>query len=813
MLHRDLAVKIEHGVRTLIERQDDQERESILSWLSPLSPSARQSEVFNSHQRGTGTWLFGTAEFQRWIAGDEKSLFCPGIPGAGKTVLASIIIDHLERTFADREDVGITYFFCDYRQQQTLVGLYSALLKQLVQGQVSIPDRVVSMWKTHSNKGTSPSEEEVYSQLRSVITKCRRGLIVLDALDECPVHNGMQSVRTIFLRKIMRLCEEDGIGILATSRPDQEISAFFKIGPFVEIQASTDDIESYVEARIDELHSFAHEKPGLKQCIKDDITRAASGMYVYSILSSRFKLTCHRFLLARLYFNLLMDQSSEKRIQGMLQKFRTGSQSTAYQYAYNETVKRIESQSSEKLELAKATIGWIMSAKRPFTVEELEFAIAIEAGSSCPDKRNITSIKQLISVCCGLVVVDETTDHVNLVHYTTQKYFESIEDTWLSQMNIHLTKSCLTYISYEAFEAQPWHLGGGFALLDIPLYEYMFRNWGLHYKEHPTDQTLALQFLENEAKTAHSPYHDFHPHKSEVLMASCAGTIRGEHVAAFFGLADLLEDLLNIGTDYIEDRAYNSYTPLFFAALNGHEAVAQLLLDRGAKIEVSIQDSIQHYSFCGAPTDSYASPLFEAAAQGHDVIVRLFLDAGAEINGGDETLDTPLIRAIFGGHESTIRLLLEEGANTEQKLGRSSLHAAIDVQNEGIVKLLLSRGADTEFTGADDMSALQLASIYTNEAILRLLLDAGAKVDVADKYGNTLLHEAVLATDMNVIRLLLDKGASTQIKNWRGRSSLHAAVTAPSATVVKLLLDRGAEVNSATKYGDTPLHIAALYGH
>lgn len=730
MLHRDLVLEIRHDIRTLNKRQDDQERESILSWLSPLSPSARQSEVFNSHQKGTGTWLLGTEEFQRWIAGDEKSLFCPGIPGAGKTVLASVIIDHLERTFADREDVGITYFFCDYRQQQTLVGLYSALLRQLVQRQVFIPDRVVSMWKTHSNNGTSPSEEEVYTEMRYAITKCRRGVIVLDALDECPVHNGVQSVRTIFLRKIMRLCEEDGIGILATSRPDQEISTFFESGPSMEIQASTEDIESYVEARMDELRSFVHRKPGLKQCIKDEITRAACGMYEYSILFLRFMLTCHRFLLARLYFNLLLDQSNEKGIQGMIQRFRIGSQSTAYQYAYNETVKRIESQSSENLQLAKATIGWITSAKRPFTVDELEFAIAIEAGSSCFDETNITYIEQLTSFCCGLVVVDETTGHVNLVHYTTQKYFESIGDTWLFQMNIHLTKSCLTYISYEAFEARPRHLGG-FAFLDYPLYEY---------REHPADQSLALQFLQNEAKAAHSPYHGFHPHTSESLKATSAGTIRGEHIAAFFGLADLLEDLLNISTDYIEDRAYHSYTPMFFAAFKGHEAVVQLLLDRGAKIEVSIRDSMQHYSLGRAPFDSYASPLFEAAAQGHDVIVRLFLDAGAEINGGDETLDSPLIRAIYGDQETTIRLLLENGANTEQKFGKSSLHAAIDVGNERIVQLLLDRGAEVNSATKHGDTPLHITALSGNRPVVQALLDNSAIFEPVIRKGGIPLH-------------------------------------------------------------------------
>jgi hypothetical protein len=38
-------------------------------------------------------------QFIEWLEGKKKTLFCPGIPGAGKTMIASIVVDHLRTSF------------------------------------------------------------------------------------------------------------------------------------------------------------------------------------------------------------------------------------------------------------------------------------------------------------------------------------------------------------------------------------------------------------------------------------------------------------------------------------------------------------------------------------------------------------------------------------------------------------------------------------------------------------------------------------------------------------------------------------------
>jgi hypothetical protein len=118
------------------QRQYDQERLNILAWLTPIDYAAEQSDFIKRRQAGTGKWLLESPEFQTWLcSADRNALFCPGIPGAGKTILTSIVVDELTTRFAEDENVGIAYIFCNFRRQaeQNAEDLLMSLLKQLAQ--------------------------------------------------------------------------------------------------------------------------------------------------------------------------------------------------------------------------------------------------------------------------------------------------------------------------------------------------------------------------------------------------------------------------------------------------------------------------------------------------------------------------------------------------------------------------------------------------------------------------------------------------------------------------------------------------------
>lgn len=76
----------------LLQHQDDQNRQSAFDWISPIDHASQHNDIIRVRQPGTGQWLLDSAEFQAWLSGDRRTLFCPGIPGAGKTVIASIVL-------------------------------------------------------------------------------------------------------------------------------------------------------------------------------------------------------------------------------------------------------------------------------------------------------------------------------------------------------------------------------------------------------------------------------------------------------------------------------------------------------------------------------------------------------------------------------------------------------------------------------------------------------------------------------------------------------------------------------------------------
>jgi Cdc6-like AAA superfamily ATPase len=77
-------------------------------------------------------------------------LFCPGIPGAGKTMIVSTVVDYLKDRFGD-DDVGIAfvYYIHGRRYEQKPIDIYASILKQLVQVMATLPDAVSKLYDLH----------------------------------------------------------------------------------------------------------------------------------------------------------------------------------------------------------------------------------------------------------------------------------------------------------------------------------------------------------------------------------------------------------------------------------------------------------------------------------------------------------------------------------------------------------------------------------------------------------------------------------------------------------------------------------------
>lgn len=268
---------MQKNVTKLVQHQDDQEREAILNWLSPVTYATKQSDYIRRRQPGTGQWLLDSPELQAWLVKPKQTLFCPGVPGAGKTIFTSILIEELHSLYGHKSDVGIAFVYCNFKrhEEQDLEHLLASLLRQLAQSKSSVPESLKLLYNYHRNKDSRLSIDDICKVLSLASEDFSRVFIVIDALDECLTSNRL---RARALDEIFKLQTRHSLSFLATSRLIPEIATKFDQAPSLEICASNPDVMTFLTANLNKLPSFVSRNPELQHEIIKKITEAASGV-------------------------------------------------------------------------------------------------------------------------------------------------------------------------------------------------------------------------------------------------------------------------------------------------------------------------------------------------------------------------------------------------------------------------------------------------------------------------------------------------------------------------------------------------------
>jgi len=271
---------MQRDIDALVEFKNSQEYWELLNWLTPLDSGEQQNNLQQRRVPETGNWFIRLEKFKNWINEPQTKLLCLGMPGAGKSFIASIVIEHLQNMFPPDQGVGIAYLFCDFnlRHEQRPEGLLGSLLKQLMQKR-AVPRDLQKLFDRHRSRppGRRPLINEIYTWLRTATAIYSRVFIVIDALDECD-----SAVRTTFLDKIFKLHSRTRLNILATSRFVQEIIGIFEecISTLhvIEIQANEDDVQRFLDSKILEGFRFVRQEKDLREYVKKEIGAAVRGM-------------------------------------------------------------------------------------------------------------------------------------------------------------------------------------------------------------------------------------------------------------------------------------------------------------------------------------------------------------------------------------------------------------------------------------------------------------------------------------------------------------------------------------------------------
>ena len=272
-----IALATKTGVERLNRQTDEQEFRKIIEWISPSDHAAQHCDFLARREQGTGKWLLESEKFKNWRDTPGSHLYCPGIPGSGKTILTSIVIDSLLSKFKKDATVGIAYVYCNFRrkQEQGAKELLSAMLRQLVQGMSSIPDPIVQVYKQSSAKSVQPELSEISRLLHSTILLYSRTFFLVDALDEC---EGSGQFRNTFIAELKKIQTNAMTNLYLTSRFIPEIEKEFKECHVIEIRANEEDLQRYLVGHMGQLPSFVGRNPSLQEEIKKAILQTTQGM-------------------------------------------------------------------------------------------------------------------------------------------------------------------------------------------------------------------------------------------------------------------------------------------------------------------------------------------------------------------------------------------------------------------------------------------------------------------------------------------------------------------------------------------------------
>ncbi|KAH7198791.1 ankyrin repeat-containing domain protein [Fusarium flagelliforme] len=761
----------------------------LREWLQPtdyLAESGEYRRHLLSQAPGTGLWICKTEEYRKWHdSPDHGSLWIKGVPGAGKSVMAASLIQHLKVT----ENCPVLFFFfrnivaANFSPRALIQDWLAQLLPYSPKLQFALQPRL----------GTSleeTSDNDLIELFLDGVSCVPKLYCVGDALDE------MSSDNKTFLEKLNSLATHRprSLKLLMTSRPKQYLQSTLRDSSIVHVslqQRLVDaDILAYLNHRFDiSLQSDNHRQQ--KQDLIDMMAKKSEGLFLYA--------------------KLTMDQveeslQSEKPIDLAALE---ASLPVGLEQTYTSILAKQRREAGITTDVQLLVLEAVTHASRPLRLNEL--ASLLEC--LYPDLAEPKTFKPLIAASCGSLIEILEDETLQVIHHSFTEFLRgdtrSVPEVGelgfpiIDSLQAHrkMTINCLQYLQSGTMLLENERSGAvedPFDYRDARLQHaflgYAVENWSYHasfYDVADDDFFQAITSFLNPQSISFLRWLVFQWGATSKEKGSNVGIPTPLHLAAFAGLSEFATELLQQKAS-VSALDAQERTPIHWASANGHAKVVVLLLQYGADPDAEDGRGVK--------------PLHLATLRSRPEIVRLLLQAGVDpataktkedhlgcyrcgykktkgecalkYAGRTGHVDTVLALAPFCDQpklEKMLCLLCEKGrsdavsallnnspvSSDAMYRGTTALYLACMSTSSKCVEVLINRGADTRklskwYPDEDNdrpNSLVAKAPIHelahqweeSNDsecqAILKLLLKAGADIDQPNSQGNTALLE------------------------------------------------------------------------
>lgn len=846
---------------SILSRVDQQQKEAldrkrldeILNWLSPLDMNRTHQSISDRVQPGSGKWFLNSEPYVHWSSseGEIDPLWCWGIPGAGKTVLASIVINHLRQSRGEdlRAEVGVAVIYLKYNEpEQVVSSLLGAVLRQLIQDSNILDQAVQDLYEHHRQRSTPPPLESIVLLLQKTFQTYKDAFLVIDGLDECE-----EETRWDLIDQVNKF---PGVRVMVTSRYlssiEEELENFVRF----EIKANKMDMELYIDYQVQRnrnLRRMVQRAPRLRQDIKSAVVKTAENM----------------FLLARLHVESLASAASLtiKHVRQKLQELPT-----TLDASYDNAMQRITDQEEDHWKVAFKTLAWVTHAFRPLSLRELQHALAVEPGDSELDEDLMMDAPSITALCAGLVIIDKATGNVNLVHYSTKSYFENTRQKYFAAYHASITLSLATYLTLGVLQ----DISISEIVRNYPLASYAAQYLGDHARDSP-EESLAPTILEAICRLLADPTKrkplltlldgldlircGYYSAQSAEADAIIAQTIVASADEPTLGLdsesldlermsirtrsdsmtteSTLTEEVTDTWQAKMRSGPIPEVTALHLAASMGLARVASMLLKETPNID--------------AVDETGKTALTVAMERGFEKAVEFLINGGALVNLRDDhgrmillliaekdwsnagdilvskvqaqldvenaVADAQLrfILATYRGDVDQVTMLVQTGAidlyDDATAVGKLALFLAVERRDCAMVDTLLHAGVSINAKDSKGQTALFRATRRQDAMMIKLLIAENIEIDSRDDEGRTAWSANVKSRNKDILGILLRHGADPSTRGLQGVSPLYEAATDGETELVRFLLESGTNPSIQTEYEWAPMHWAASYGH
>ena len=255
-------------------REDTQELH-VYNWLHATDPSDIHEKSCDTYEPCTGDWLFRSPSWDSWLGEKTRCLWVHGIPGAGKTIFASHLIEAVRDHCVDRgAGYACVYYYCyfGHAQDETAPFLRWILL-ELCRQLGRVPLAVYDLYR----RGGKPTPRNLLLTLGKVIRAFDKIFIFVDAVDESLERENLLRV----LQDLATNSRFENVRLLLTSREYVDIEdAMSNISTSISMRNDflDQDIALYVRSQLSTHRKLKRWPDQIREAVFEGLSMKANGM-------------------------------------------------------------------------------------------------------------------------------------------------------------------------------------------------------------------------------------------------------------------------------------------------------------------------------------------------------------------------------------------------------------------------------------------------------------------------------------------------------------------------------------------------------